>query len=233
MTMDKIFGNSKATTIKLKLEHEKRYLAAQSKTEEQWSEIPPELNDAYELISCALIGIHHKAILKFDLNEKQSKDFIAVHAPFLRGINLTMFSIKSARYSQAHNLIKNEIESVAAVQEIDKGTRKSGINPKVNHLPDALKTMYGLMNNVAHPGNIKSSLNPLGTQTPEGRQISTYPIFNKKYAQSLFELHCGLCIEFAYYALKISTEMGFENELKDEQEFVTQATAILNKTVKR
>ena len=121
---------------KLALEHNKRSKSYKATTTDQWTKIDQNLHDAYDLAKCSLLGVHHKSILHQDLNDDDNLKFILIHTSFIRGISLTKDAIKSGFYTQAHNLIKAEIECVAATRETINGQRKDGVTPNVKDLQE-------------------------------------------------------------------------------------------------
>ena len=68
------------------------------------------------------------------------------------GINLSYLAIVDGLYPQAANLQKQQIETLARLEEITADTHREGKPPNVNQksLP-GLGCAYGKLNDAAHP----------------------------------------------------------------------------------
>ena len=218
---------------KLALEHEKRSKNREVDTANQWTKIDVSLQNAYHLAKCSILGLHHKSILHQDLTDKEILKFVLIHTSFIRGIPLTEFAIKAGYYAQAHNLIKAEIESVAAAGETISGHRKDGATPSVKKLEEPVRKMYGFINKVAHPGGL-ASVSSLVSESNKGEnQLSTFPIFYLNIAQSLFSLHVGMVIDFTRAVANWLQFIGDKTDLSTEAEFNGKAAIALNKYLNR
>lgn len=71
-------------------------------------------------------------------------------ASFVQGIDLTETSISEGFYLQAAALLKQELETVAALVEVRGGKRNEKRTPNVGVVPWNLGQLYGSLNEAAH-----------------------------------------------------------------------------------
>ena len=64
-------------------------------------------------------------------------------AAFIQGMGLCEAAIEEALYAQAGALVRQEMESIAAMEESKLGKRKDNATPNVQHVPPALRRAYG------------------------------------------------------------------------------------------
>jgi hypothetical protein len=80
---------------------------------------------------------------------------VVLLASFVQGIDLCATAITTGRYVQAAALLKQEMETLAAVEEVIQKQRRDGETPNVRHLQWGLGKLYGAMNAIAHVGRMK------------------------------------------------------------------------------
>jgi hypothetical protein len=143
---------------------------------------------------------------------------LSLIASFIQGIDLCETSISEGLYAQAANLLKQELETVAAIEEYKVGERMDGITPNVKHVKWNLKKVYGDLNKVAHV-SFKDYFQPLyqGEMYGHAVPVSIVPIYNKEIARNLYALHIALLINLAY--LLIDTHEEIYNEKPSSVEY--------------
>lgn len=150
---------------------------------------------------------------------------LSLIASFVQGIDLCETSISEGLYAQAAGLLKQEIETIAAIEEFIVGNRKDGITPNVKHVKWDLKRIYGDLNKVAHVSH-KDSFQPLYQAETKGEAVpvSIVPIYNKDIARSLYAVHVALLIHLA--SLLIDTYKEIYNEKPSAAEYQILTGAI-------
>lgn len=114
-------------------------------------------------------------------------------ASFVHGIDLCETSISEGFYIQAAALLKQELETISAIEEVKGGARKDGKTPNVAYAPWNLRQLYGALNDAAHVGKgdvlqTIIGMNPRG----EAQPVSLTPRFIKDIAVRLYGLHTAL-----------------------------------------
>lgn len=68
---------------------------------------------------------------------------LSLIASFIKGIPLCEQAISNGLYEQASNLLKQELESIAAIEEYAENSRKNRKTPNVKYVKWNLGTLYG------------------------------------------------------------------------------------------
>lgn len=77
---------------------------------------------------------------------------MALIAQFIVGIEQCKISIEEGLYAQAAALLKQELETVSAIEEYRNDRRKEGKTPKIGHgLTQNYGKVYGRLNEICHP----------------------------------------------------------------------------------
>lgn len=131
-------------------------------------------------------------------------------ATFVQGIGICETSISEGLYAQAAALQKQELETIAAVEEYTKGNRKDGKTPNVknNNVKWGLSALYGPLNELAHVAKT-DMLNSLYGAEQQGTAIpvTTVPVYVKEISRRLFAAHVALIIQMAFQINAIHTEL--------------------------
>ena len=110
-------------------------------------------------------------------------------AQFILGTEITNTAILEGFYPQAANLLKQEIETIAALEECAQGKRVSGVNPRVSVLPIEWRKAYGNMNKLAHPSE-HDLLNAFSAyQSDDSYGPTTVPQYREIDGRSLLYTH--------------------------------------------
>jgi hypothetical protein len=121
-------------------------------------------------------------------------------ASFVQGIDLCESAVSEGFYLQAAALLKQELETISAIEELKQGCRKDGRTPNVAYAPWSLGTLYGVLNDAAHVGKGAVLQSVLAMAPREAaRPVAMTPQFNPNFAKQLFGVHtallCWACLE--------------------------------------
>ena len=86
--------------------------------------------------------------------EKNILGRMLLMAQFLQGVDITETAISEGLYAQAGNLLKQELETLTAIEEFRKGKRKNKNTPNIqNSRYTKFKELYCQYNEIAHPSH--------------------------------------------------------------------------------
>jgi len=151
------------------------------------------LLDAHMLLT----GVIQSALVRKSGVAGKTSDVIAhrlwLIASFIQGIDLCETAISEGFYFQAAALVKQELETIAAINEVNSGVRTNRRTPNVNRVPWNLGKLYGALNDVAHVGEtvILQSLLSMAPRGPVA-PVTIEPRFNEIIANQLYGLHVAL-----------------------------------------
>ncbi len=87
----------------------------------------------------------------FDATSKSLNERMALAAQFIQGIGITESAISEALYPQAANLMKQQLETLLAIDEIEEALRRDGKTPGFKGKLRRWGKFYGRLNELAHP----------------------------------------------------------------------------------
>lgn len=142
---------------------------------------------------------------------------LALIASFVQGIDLCETSISEGLYAQAANMLKQELETIAAIEEVISGTRKDGKTPNVKFVKWDMGKIYGELNKVAHVSD-KKALHPLYQIKPIGnaQPVSMVPIYNKSVSRELYSIHVCFLIQIGKHLIDLNNELYEEYDSSTE-----------------
>ncbi|WP_018233469.1 hypothetical protein [Thioalkalivibrio thiocyanodenitrificans] len=132
-----------------------------------------------------------------------SQQQIVLIASFIQGINIVECAISEGYYIQAAALIRQELETIAALEELKKGTRVLRRTPNVGHVPWALATLYGDLSKAAHAADhdvLQDILAPNAVGLAEDTTgVVMVQQFRDQLSWRLYGLHVALLILLAVH----------------------------------
>ncbi len=160
------------------------------------SEIRARSKEAYgDLIDAHLLGMGVIASAISAVNSKPGKtegdlsQLLSLTASFIQGIDTCETTISEGYYVSATALLKQEMETIAAIKEVRNKSRKSGTTPNVKSFND-LAVVYGDLNKIAHVGDANVMQNLISIETSEKQAgAPLFPVFNSEMAMFLYGLH--------------------------------------------
>ena len=115
---------------------------------------------------------------------------ISLIAQFVVGIEQCKISIEEGLYAQAAALLKQELETVSAIEEYRDDRRKEGKTPKIGHgLTQNYGKVYGRLNEICHPSrhDWAKTLVVQKIETVTGANILA--VYNGQIARFLYGQH--------------------------------------------
>lgn len=127
---------------------------------------------------------------------------------FVQGIDLCETAISEGLYVQAAALLKQELETISAIEEVKAGRRQDGKTPNVQMAPWSLNHLYGVLNDTAHVGKADTLHQLLGLCADGGAQpVGFTPQFREPVAVRQFSVHVALltwaCLELHWLQLEL------------------------------
>ena len=160
-----------------------------SEVRAQSKEVYGELMDAHWLATSVIASATSPVSGKPGKVEDDLAPLLSLTASFIQGIDTCETAISEGFYVSATALLKQEMETIAAIHEVRNKSRKSGTTPNVKIFGD-LAVVYGDLNKVAHVGDANLMQELVRIEINE-RQAGAplFPVFNAKLAKFLYGLH--------------------------------------------
>ena len=162
---------------------------------------------------------------------EHSQRQIVLIASFIQGINLSETAISEGYYLQAAALIRQEMETIAALEELKKGIRQDSRTPNVSNVPWGLGRLYGDLSKAAHAadhGFLQGLLLPKGVELPaETTAVTMVQTPDPELAWRLYGLHVALLLLLAVHVNDHSELVGTEGLVKSEVQAISTAQQIL------
>ena len=179
-----------------------------------------------------MVGTMHAALMRQNsrpgnTSEETSKRLLLL-ASFVQGIDLCESSISEGLYLQAAALLKQELETIAAIEEVKVGRRQDGRSPNVAYAPWSLGQLYGALNDAAHVGNGGVLQSVLGL-VPQGdvSAVAMVPKFSSEIARKLFGLHVALVTWACWELDSLHKDLYGEGLVQSEYEMISFALRAL------
>jgi hypothetical protein len=152
-------------------------------------------------------GVLGSALLRrngvYALIKGDSQRQIVLIAGFVQGLHIVECAITEGYYLQAAALLRQELETVAALEELKDGIRRDKTTPNVKHVPWSLATLYGDLSSAAHQGRhdlLRQVLDPQYSDLPVNTTaVSSVPTFQSDLAWRMYGLHVALLIQLAVH----------------------------------
>lgn len=153
---------------------------------------------------------------------------LTLFASFIQGMDLGEVAISEGLYLQAAALLKQQMETVAAMNELAKGTRTDKKTPNVSILLWKLNVHYGYIQGAAHMSN-NALLRDFYQTEARGSAVpvSVTPRYSRQAALYLHTLEVGVLVQFAVAVGDLLREMYGESWIDEELKFLLQVMQIL------
>ena len=172
-------------------------LIVRKRIREKSKESHGSLLDAHLLCCATLHNLYSEFLDKVGISNESISARLSLIASFVQGIDICENSISEGLYTQACALIKQELETVAAVNECFKNIRKQKKTPNVNHVKFGLSKHYGMLNGISHVSD-RNQFEPLFqcvSEIAEKKPVSILPQYNHTICDLLFSIHVLLVLE--------------------------------------
>ncbi len=147
----------------------------------------PNLLTAHQFAFSAVISYQDRIQgLKFEASDDSTKGRMSLLAQFIQGIDITETAISEGLYANAANLLKQELEILAAIEEFEVNQRRDGRVPKFIGRVSNFGRRYGEFNDIAHPTKKEIVASLAEFSDGERYGATTIPKFNKNLYQILY-----------------------------------------------
>ena len=195
----------------------------------QSKEVCGELTEAHWLATSVIASATSAVSGKPGKEDDDLAQRLSLTASFVQGIDTCETAISEGFYVPATALLKQEMETIAAVHEVRNKSRKSGATPNIKIFGD-LAVVYGDLNKVAHVGDASLMQELVRIEISEQQSgAPLFPVFKADLAKFLYGLHVA-------FVTMIAIEVGLVLEglygpgLKQfEEDMLGRAARILQK----
>jgi len=163
-------------------------------------EYGPKLLDAHWLVT----GVIYEMLSRKDLVPGKTSQSIAnrrvLIASFLQGISICEEAITEGLYIQAAALVRQELETLAAIEEVVEGIREDQETPNVKHLPWKMNRLYGELSIATHVSE-HGYLAQIYRSSAEGdaRPVSVIPTYRRGAGRNLYAIHICVLVQIALH----------------------------------
>jgi hypothetical protein len=188
-----------------------------------------DLRDAHQFALSSIYSAMKRYFnIKFDEQSKAIEGRMALTAQFVQGVDGCECAITEGLYIQAAALLRQELETIEDVNELEKGKRKDGKTPQLDRLKD-FGRVYGFLSNLTHV-SVHKELEGVIT-IKEGSLIgpSIYPFFQEELAEWLYGIHVFFIVEIGRQISTLLDELYGEGFNKKELQYTCYAINILQK----
>ncbi|MCX7558675.1 hypothetical protein OS190_03790 [Sulfitobacter sp. F26204] len=183
---------------------------------------------AHQLAWAALISYQNRfQNVQFSTESQSILGRLGLISQFAMGVELVETSICEGLYPQAANLLKQALETLAAVEEITKDRRVDGRAPRFIGRLQNFGRRYGELNEIAHP--TRSSMVDYFSRHTEGERTgaSSVPRFNKEVYRELYGMQISLMVVALQQMREVFLELGQLDWDEAEVRLAHSATQIL------
>lgn len=182
---------------------------------------------------CLCCGIIKTLNDKFLSTVGKTSESVSTRLPlissFIQGIDICEVCIIEGLYAQAAVIIKQELESVAAVNECVKNNRKNKKTPNVQLVKFGINKEYGFLNGIGHVSEkeiFEALYKPKNVNCPEYKQpVSLTPILDEELCERFYAIHILLIVQIIEQLICLYFDMYEyipDEELKNSMECVYQ-----------
>jgi hypothetical protein len=196
---------------------------------EQWKKDAGDLIDAHMFAASVVASMTTRISgRRFERQSQAMEGRMTLTAQFIQGIDICEVAISEALYSQAAALLKQELETLAAIDEFENNRRQDGRTPNIgNGAMRAFGPVYGDLNNIAHVSRDDITRKLVLFQRGELCGPSTIPQYDQELARFLYGYHVYFIISLAAYIERTFGEIFNEGFSKEEEQWLVWANTIL------
>lgn len=172
------------------------------------------------VIASALLRTNGRA--SNDRQEHATHDCSGLIASFIIGLEPTENAISEGRYLQASALVRQELETLAALEEIKQGRRMDRKTPSVGTLEQSLRRLYDDLSAAAHVSRrdlVAAATTYSGSlpNMPQEIVVRRYiPALDAEVARKLYAVHTLMTIFIAQH-LGTHQEEAYQQGLVDDE----------------
>ncbi|MCA3502626.1 MAG: hypothetical protein IOD05_05095 [Rhodobacter sp.] len=147
---------------------------------------------------------------------------------FIQGVDICEASIAEGLYSQAAALLKQELETLAAVDEYEHDRRRDGRTPNIgNGAMRAFGPIYGDLNSISHVSQHDLARQLVSVELGDIRAPTLIPQYNRALAKFLYGNHVFFVIVAMRQVERIFLHLFDEGLSEEEQKWLELAMTIL------
>ncbi len=153
---------------------------------------------------------------------------MSLTAQFLQGVEICETAISEGLYSHAAALLKQELETLAAVDEFVHGRRRDGKTPNIgNGAMSGFLPIYREFNKIAHVSWHDMARQIVTIEYGEICAPTLIPQYNQELAKFLYGNHVYFIVEITRQTATIFKEIFDESLSKEEEDWMSLALTIL------
>ena len=185
----------------------------------RWKEDAGDLIDAHELAFSSVCSMFDRfSGRKFPPQSKSVEGRMCLVAQFVQGVEICETAISEGLYSQAAALLKQELETLAAVGEFEQDRRQDGKTPNIKiETTSGFGTHYGDLNNIAHVSQSDINRQLVTIEHGDICAPTLIPQYNNELAKLLYGSHVYFIVEITRQTERLFKEI-FDEGLSDEEE---------------
>ena len=192
-----------------------------------------EIAEAYTLAIEVVATLANRVIATFAKSDARSSRVEAILAVYIVGLTLVEHAILSGYSAQAAALVRQELDAIAALEELRKGSRKDGKTPNVRHVPNVPGRVYSDLSKLTHFSDTEAlrEVALLNGDPPAAPGPAEVWLLSPQYVlnttRQLFALHTLLLLHFAEYQALHYFELYGSQPGENEVAAVDQALNLL------
>lgn len=186
-----------------------------------------ELKDAHWLATSVIANSTSRVSAKPGRSSAELSHLLSLSASFIQGIDICETAISEGLYLQAAALLKQEMETRAAIQEVRDKKRKSGSTPNVKNMGE-LSVLYGDLNRAAHVSDERLMQEIVRLEIDQQRTgAPLFPVFNVELAKLFYGFHVVLVTMMALEVDLVLCEMYGAGITEFEKDMLGRTALIL------
>ena len=195
-----------------------------------------EIGDAYDLALNAVASACIRIDGRFGKYEAESSRHGAIIAAYIAGLSLVEIAVLEGFGTQAASLLRQELEAIAALEELRQGRRKETKTPNIAMVGTVPGSIYGDLSKIAHFSSTVALHSwirhnrPLEDAPGPAEAFLVSPQHQPDSTIRLFALHTLLLLHLAeHQAIHYGQLYGIE-PTDEEREFASQSLAALQRS---
>lgn len=188
-----------------------------------------EISEAYAIAIEIVASSASRSTDKFAAITLDTSRRDAILTGYIVGLTLVEHAILGGYSAQAAALVRQELEAIAALEELRLGKRKDGKTPNFRHVPSIPGTIYGDLSKAAHFSDTPTLrlLSKYRGEVPEAPGPIEMWLLSPQHVpnttRQLFALHTLLLLQFAEYQSAHYSELHGSEHTEDERIAVEKA----------
>lgn len=156
---------------------------------------------------------------------REISERLALTVAAVQGSGSTEALISEGQYVKAAAALRQDLEIVARLREVDEGLAKEGKVANIKHGPAGSGPVYGYLSGVAHVA-MPEVIDGLLARVPvsdSGMGIGILPEFNEDAAVGLYELHVWLLLTLTREMIRLHLDLYGDADPDGRLAHMTQA----------